>query len=589
MKPLRKPRDLAVQYQAHVGSLSSLAHPTSKSFLSNEKSMQSDETTKMYQDLDLLSRKMTELSPPGFVSSVRSSVDGQRHTTTPDGKDSKLRLLENVISKIIDLDRIVLRQTDPADRGNASKSRAARGMDLNTIPTHLHIVDRLLDLHVQHRRNSLFTVQQSTSPRSAVVGSPRISVSQPSPKPPPSASIATTNNTKLTKERERELISQTQEQMRQKYETEVLKVKLQLQASETSSRMLQERLEKAQAESNALSRKLEQMSVPPPLSPIVKASPQSPHLISCADKAEIESLRRQLKQAQDSSRTLEERLEVAAANEQTVVTELLSIAKALREERGSLPTLPSGPRNQLPENVLGAVRSLGEATLDRCQRLQDAVRSAEASRVMAENELSSITLQRDLVTKDLYESLMKYDALRTAYQEMEKESRNMEVTIAKLRGEKRAERAFAEDPNRADITRDALEKLQADLREATMKVSAIPALEKAHRELQLKISDGDLSQISLHTQIRELRTELEGYKELSESLKSKIRGFGVKENKQFLDTYEEVMREEMMAMKRAFEAKLQAAKEEIETISRKHKAEFDRKIQGNKGPIQPSK
>ena len=57
--------------------------------------------------------------------------------------------------------------------------------------------------------------------------------------------------------------------------------------------------------------------------------------------------------------------------------------------------------------------------------------------------------------------------------------------------------------------------------------------------------------------------ELDSYKKLTEKLKLKIRdmGAGSKESKDFLDTFEEVMRDEMSAMKAAFEMKLRIAKE----------------------------
>jgi hypothetical protein len=46
--------------------------------------------------------------------------------------------------------------------------------------------------------------------------------------------------------------------------------------------------------------------------------------------------------------------------------------------------------------------------------------------------------------------------------------------------------------------------------------------------------------------------------------------------KDFADTFEEVMREEMMAMKTAFEAKLRVAVEERDTATRRHQTELHR-------------
>ena len=83
---------------------------------------------------------------------------------------------------------------------------------------------------------------------------------------------------------------------------------------------------------------------------------------------------------------------------------------------------------------------------------------------------------------------------------------------------------------------------------------------------------------SFETQVRFFKSEVEAYKQLNDKLKDKIRsmGTGYKDNKDFLDTFEEVMREEMMTMKSAFEMKLKNAKEDAENISRRHRQEIQR-------------
>jgi hypothetical protein len=74
--------------------------------------------------------------------------------------------------------------------------------------------------------------------------------------------------------------------------------------------------------------------------------------------------------------------------------------------------------------------------------------------------------------------------------------------------------------------------------------------------------------------------ELGSYKKLVESLKAKIKdmGQGSKDSKDFLDTFEEVMREEMLTMKAAFETKLRAAKDEAEATSKRHQMEISRLV-----------
>lgn len=57
----------------------------------------------------------------------------------------------------------------------------------------------------------------------------------------------------------------------------------------------------------------------------------------------------------------------------------------------------------------------------------------------------------------------------------------------------------------------------------------------------------------------------------------KLRELSNKENKRdFTDTFEEVMREEMMAMKTAFELKLKVATEERDIATRRHQNELQK-------------
>ena len=65
-------------------------------------------------------------------------------------ESSKLNLLEKLIEKIVEFDRLVLKKTAPET--TAPQRRGSRGSDLSTLPTHLHLTDRLLDLFTQSQR-----------------------------------------------------------------------------------------------------------------------------------------------------------------------------------------------------------------------------------------------------------------------------------------------------------------------------------------------------------------------------------------------------------------------------------------------------
>eukprot|EP01041_Mallomonas_annulata_P004954 gene4954-9908_t len=509
-----------------------------------------EELIKMQQDIDLLSRKLSDLtsnpglhssSGDGFVQGMRSTIDGDRRGSfSGSNGETKLHMLERIISRIVDLDRAVLRQTEPPNAEKfAIKTRASRGMDLNSIPTHLHIVDRLMDLYVQNRRNLLALTQiQNISPRSMAINGDHI-VSSP--------------KKNIDKDKERERDRDNMEQMRQKYETDILKLKFQLQEGDMRNKQTQEKLDKSVQELSALK---SQISVKPPVSPL--KSPQVP--VPVKDTMELEHLRSQLVQAQGNCRSLEEHVEASTAREQAIVTELLAIAKCIRNEE--IPVLPSGNRSQLPENVLGAIRSVGEATMHRLRDMQSSVRAAEQARAMVEREMSSVTLQRDIMGNDLSSLSAEHQALSGAYHALESESRAMETKMLTSSSDASGQEQLA--------------KLQFELREALGKASAVPALEAVVRELQRKISDSDMSQISLHTEVRQLQSDNQVYRDLTESLKTKLKNLGSRDNREYLDTFEEVMRDEMMSMKTAFESKLKVAREEVETISKKHQMEIQR-------------
>jgi exonuclease VII large subunit len=76
---------------------------------------------------------------------------------------------------------------------------------------------------------------------------------------------------------------------------------------------------------------------------------------------------------------------------------------------------------------------------------------------------------------------------------------------------------------------------------------------------------------SLQGRLGEATQESEANARTCESLRAKLRELSARgKDRDFLDSYEEVMRDEMMTMKDAFERKLRLAKEEAEASSRRN-------------------
>jgi len=90
----------------------------------------------------------------------------------------------------------------------------------------------------------------------------------------------------------------------------------------------------------------------------------------------------------------------------------------------------------------------------------------------------------------------------------------------------------------------------------------------------------------------ELTEELNCCRSLNAQLKQKIRdisGRSSNDSKEFLDTFEEVMKDEMMAMKYAFETKLKFAKDAADLLSKKHQELISRMTLNPTEPLQSIK
>jgi hypothetical protein len=110
----------------------------------------------------------------------------------------------------------------------------------------------------------------------------------------------------------------------------------------------------------------------------------------------------------------------------------------------------------------------------------------------------------------------------------------------------------------------------------------LPPLLAQEEEKRLKAED---EKISLNSLVMAMTEELKQYKHLNEQLKQKMREMTGKDtsSKEFIDSFEEVMQDELMAMKGAFEAKLRVKSEEAEAMTTRHRQEIIR-LNANSSP-----
>lgn len=162
---------------------------------------------------------------------------------------------------------------------------------------------------------------------------------------------------------------------------------------------------------------------------------------------------------------------------------------------------------------------------------------------------------------------------------------SQKIQLLQRAGEKaevdHAESAMKDMKTIADLERKILEH-DMSTRELKIELSGLRAqLVKGERypekiaQLQSQLLDMDDRRAALEGRVQECLAEIEALTKINDNLKTKLKDMsGTDDRRDFADTFEEVMREEMMAMKVAFEAKLRIAKAETEAASRRNQLEI---------------
>jgi DNA repair exonuclease SbcCD ATPase subunit len=144
-----------------------------------------------------------------------------------------------------------------------------------------------------------------------------------------------------------------------------------------------------------------------------------------------------------------------------------------------------------------------------------------------------------------------------------------------------AERSLKDMKTIADLERKIMEH-DMSTRELKIELSGLRAqMAKSEKfpekisQLQSQLLDMDDKRAALEGRVQECLAEIEALSKINENLMKKLKDLsGSDDRRDFADTFEEVMRDEMMAMKVAFEAKLRIAKAETEAVSRRNQMEI---------------
>jgi predicted nucleic acid-binding Zn-ribbon protein len=201
---------------------------------------------------------------------------------------------------------------------------------------------------------------------------------------------------------------------------------------------------------------------------------------------------------------------------------------------------------------------------------------------LLENELSGVNMQRDMMQKDFINICDEHEALKVAYHSLETENMNNLVSQkSKINNNNLTTKQLL------DAANEKILNLEDEIALNSKRIKECEFFQTRYNEQEQKIRNFEDEKTKFDLKINTIDDELKSYKKLVETLTNKIKdlsGRGNRDTKEFLDSFEEVMRDEMMTMKTAFEMKLRSAKQEAEITSRKHHQEILR-LQANRSPF----
>ena len=203
---------------------------------------------------------------------------------------------------------------------------------------------------------------------------------------------------------------------------------------------------------------------------------------------------------------------------------------------------------------------------------QSNVITQERELLQSEFDAYKSTSQTEMARKNA-EILELQESLSKAYNANEKAGLELKQTQTKnaesrkeliVEYEKKIQDFRADNASSASVRRQ-LEKTTANL-----------------QNLEKKYTISEDKNIELKHIVDSLKSEITALEKLNHNLKETVKKMTNDANKNdFADTFEEVMREEMMSMKSAFEAKLRIAQDQVEVMSKKRLSEI-RNIEGSK-------
>ena len=517
---------------------------------STSKNVSNEEIAKINQDITILQARISHLNGDPIVSTPPSSnvaligngtvtspfVSGLRGITSDTSKslidnslELKVEALESVLQKIIELDRLVLKKTTPAD--TTAVRRKSNGSDLYLLPTHLHLADRLMDLHTQSKRVTVIT---QTVPNNNNNNGDSTSSNAPNPPVSPRSN---------------------------KLQTTINDLKKQLQEADEKSKRNQEEIISSRKDTMALRQELDTTKQ--------ELEKQKLNAKNNNDN-EINNFKAQFSEMQERNNQMQDWLLTEKKKNQSLLIMIKEKAMKL-DTKGAITPSKSEQlaKVEFSSEEIEAFSYLDSAIATCFENLRTQVMTISSVKDMLESEIQNYTMERELLMKDLTTLTNEHDALKGAYHALETETMN--------------KKGDSDLQKKLTAAQEMIEQVQSELSSMARRSLELERLPPLISDLEIKFKASEDARIKNDFKVKELTEELSSYKALCEKLKAKIRDMSGKDSKtqDFLDSFEEVMRDEMMTMKMAFEQKLKQAKEEADAHSRRHQEEITRLSSGS--------
>lgn len=517
-----------------------------------------DPISKLQRDLELITAKLTEIrggsagtptaQPQKTAIAVVSSsfVSGIRKATELSAGDpnERISLIDRFLERITEFDREVLKKTTPTgDTAIIADRRPTVRADLSNLPTHLHITDRLLDLYAQAQRVTVIRTSATVAEQGT---------KSPVAKVPAAAPSAND-----------QALAQSQQHI-QRLEGKIATLMKQLSDSEEKTLAAQSATKSGKIEVAEMQKTLSQsMLTVEALRKEAAAATAAAAAAAAAAATVISPTKSAANAAEERVRQLEERLEVEIGINQRMYSAVMGVAESFGKD-GTMGDVGASALSGDSRHALDALTGASRAVAEQLKAAGAACSGMKREHDDVESRLA--VLQRD------------HGSLLTAHDDSKVELSTLRAQLDKFRSKEQRDQSLLVAKVQADG--DQLDKLKTELSNALAKIVELEKLTPAFNEALGNLFKKDQELDGLAFDLAQLTEELASYKTLAETLKAKMRDMGGKDAA-FFDSFEEVMRDEMAAMKWAFEAKLRVAKEKADAMSVKHQQEMQKLRESN--------